>query len=342
MHLTVKAAGALLPAPLAGELSAALQAPVLARLLAGVEPVVTALESGAMGTAEDRWLAREIFAVDSYAPTAPYAWSALNGRTDGEATLWHADPIHVAVGRDRLLIEMFDAPPREEEAAALVAAANEVLVAADCSLHRSGAGWFLQSARLRCWDAAPLEAVHGSLLPVAALDDEPALQWSRLHNALQMRWHDDPVNRAREQEGRPAINALWLHGGGAWKPLPRLRWSAVHSDRPTLQGAAAAAGARSAPALSAATEDTLFEWDDARLDHAPFEPRHWLAAMQAIDLRLSTLPGDATIELVLIGRRCTRSFTTRPATGWRDWRRWLQQQSPAATLAVALAEGSAA
>jgi hypothetical protein len=339
MHLTVKAAGALLPAPLAGELSAALQAPALARLLAGVEPTVSVLESGEIGTAEDRWLAREIFAADGYAPTAPYAWSALGGRKDGQATFWHADPIHVAVGRDSLLVELLDAPPREEEAAALVAAANEVLAAAGCRLHRSGAGWFLQSADLRCWDAAPLAAMRGSPLPAAALEDERALQWSRLHNALQMRWHDDPVNRTREQEGLPTINALWLHGGGTWKPLPRLRWSAVHSDRPALQGAAAAAGARLAPALAAATDDTLLEWDDARHDHAPFEPQRWLAAMQAIDRRLAALPSHATIELVLIGRRCTRSFTTRPDTGWRNWRRWLPQQSPAATLAVALAEG---
>lgn len=342
MHLTVKAAGALLPAPLAGELSTALQAPALARLLAGVEPVVTQLETGAIGTAEDRWLARQIFAADGHAPTAPYAWSAVGGQTTGETSVWHADPIHVAVGRDSLLIEMIDAPPSEEEATALIAAASEVLADAGCKLQRSGAGWFLQSAGLRCWDAAPLAAVHGSPLTAAALEDEHALQWSRLHNELQMRWHDDPVNRAREQEGLPAINALWLHGGGTWKPLPRLRWSAVHSDRPALQGAAAAAGARTAPALAAANGDTLFEWDDARHDQVPFEPRRWLAAMHAIDQRLSTLPAHATIELVLIGRRCTRSFTTRPGAGWRNWRRWLPQQSPAATLAAALAERSGA
>jgi hypothetical protein len=64
--------------------------------------------------------------------------------------------------------------------------------------------------------------------------------------------------------------------------------------------------------------------------------------MHAIDRRLSTLPAHATIELVLIGRRCTRSFTTRPGAGWRNWRRWLPQQSPAATLAAALAERSGA
>lgn len=339
MHLTVKAAGALLPAPLAGELSAALQAPALAQLLAGVEPVLAQLETDAIGTAEDRWLARELFGADCHAPMAPYAWSALGGQTTGETSVWHADPIHVAVGRDSLLIEMLDAPPREDEATALVAAANEVLAPAGCNLRRSGAGWFLQSAELRCWKVAPLAAVHGSPLPAAALEDAHALQWSRLHNALQMRWHDDPVNRVREQEGRPSINALWLHGGGTWRPLPRLRWSAVHSDRPALQGVAAAAGARSAPALATATDDTLCEWDDARHDQVPFEPGRWLAAMQAIDRRLSALPSHATIELVLMGRRCTRSFTTRPATSWRNWRRWLPKQSPAATLAAALTEG---
>ncbi len=47
--------------------------------------------------------------------------------------------------------------------------------------------------------------------------------WYRLHNELQMFLHLHPVNRSREQAGRPLINGLWCWGGGevrAAQPAP--------------------------------------------------------------------------------------------------------------------------
>jgi hypothetical protein len=39
--------------------------------------------------------------------------------------------------------------------------------------------------------------------------------WFRLHNEMQMFLHLHPVNRRREQQGRPLINGLWCWGQGA-------------------------------------------------------------------------------------------------------------------------------
>jgi hypothetical protein len=342
MHLTIKAAGALLPAALARELGSALQVPALARLLADADAGTTSQQGNPDGTADDRWLAREVYATAGHAPTAPYAWAALRSQADRAVTLWHAEPIHVAIGRESLIVHALGAPPDEDEAAALVAAANEVLAADGCRMHRAGTSWFLHASGQRRWHSPPIAAAHGRPLPVAALDDADALEWSRLHNALQMRWHDDPVNRSREERGLPPINALWLHGSGAWKRLPSLRWTALHSDRPEQQGAAAAAGARHAPALAPVAADTLVEWDDARRLDGQFDPQRWLAAMQAMDARLAALPAHATVELVLIGQHDARSFVARPTTGWRSWRRVFAPRSPAALLAAALAEAPAA
>lgn len=38
--------------------------------------------------------------------------------------------------------------------------------------------------------------------------------WRKRVNEIQMAWHDHPINQMREQKGLPAINSVWLYGGG--------------------------------------------------------------------------------------------------------------------------------
>ena len=62
--------------------------------------------------------------------------------------------------------------------------------------------------------------------------------WRKRLNEIQMAWHDHPVNVERERQGLPAINSLWLFGGG--KPFVPAKHtdSTVHDTlaAPTLQG----------------------------------------------------------------------------------------------------------
>ena len=175
----------------------------------------------------------------------------------------------------------------------------------------------------------PLAAVIGRPLPIAP-DEGDALLWSRMLNEIQMRWHTDPVNDAREARDLPAVNAIWLHGGGHWNPRPALRWTSVHSERAELRGAAAAAGAAVASADAPTTGDTLLVWDDAANSGASGDWPGWLTAMQRIDRLLATLPSSAHVELVLAGPRRTRTWIARPSDRYRFWRR--------TRLAEALAE----
>ncbi len=46
------------------------------------------------------------------------------------------------------------------------------------------------------------------------------------------------VNAEREANVVPTINAVWLHGGGRWKPLPPIEFTQVHSDAAELRGVA--------------------------------------------------------------------------------------------------------
>lgn len=48
---------------------------------------------------------------------------------------------------------------------------------------------------------------------------EAARPWRRLFNELQMLWFDHPVNLARQAQGVPPINGLWLFGGARPRQL---------------------------------------------------------------------------------------------------------------------------
>ena len=41
-----------------------------------------------------------------------------------------------------------------------------------------------------------------------------AKRWRKIQNEVQMRWHIHPVNEARDANGLPTINSIWLYGVG--------------------------------------------------------------------------------------------------------------------------------
>lgn len=318
MHLTVMVPGALVPAELVVELATSLTAPALTRLLARAER--TADEAAAPGLADSDWLAREVFGTAPPAPTAPYARAALTGSHDARQ-VWHADPVHIAVGRESLIVqELGAASPAAEEADALIAAASALCAEHGCDLQRIGSAWFLSNRHAWSMRPQPLAAMSGAAMPLPAAGEADALIWSRLHNAIQMVWHDHPVNQAREREGRPAINGMWLHGGGHWAPLAPLRWQRVHSRDAVLRGAAHAAGVVDANEDEVPREDALLVWADALAARRQMDWRDWIAAMAAVDRRLSRLPA-ADIELLLTGQQRRKQWSARPTDRFRLWRR---------------------
>lgn len=310
--------GALVPAELVAELATSLTAPALTRLLARAER--TADAAAAPGLAGSDWLAREVFGTAPPAPTAPYARAALSGSYDARQ-VWHADPVHIAVGRESLIVqELGAASPAPEEADALIAAASALCAEHGCDLQRAGSAWFLSNWHAWSMRPQPLAAMSGTPMPLPAAGETDALIWSRLHNAIQMVWHEHPVNQAREREGRPAINGLWLHGGGHWAPLAPLRWQRVHSRDAGLRGAARAAGAVDANEDEVPHEDALLVWDDALAARRQMDWQDWIAAMTTVDRRLAKLPA-AGVELVLTGPQRRKQWSARPTDRFRLWRR---------------------
>lgn len=315
MSITLLVPGALVPAPLAAELAGATDAPWLAARLRRAAP-----PQPSMGDAE-RWIARSLFdAAADDPPTAPYAWAELGGAADPDAWFWHAEPAHIAVGRDSLVLQAIDAPLAPDEARALMAAANDTLAAAGARLLGAGEAWFLRTESAWTLEQAPYQRALGGALPAGVPQAADARRWARLHNEIQMRWHDAPANAAREARGRAAVNGLWLHGGGRWAAQPALRWRAVHSDRPGLRGLARARGAAAAGAGAPPADNTLVVWDGAQSAAREGDWRAWTAAVAALDAQLAAWP-EATLELVLTGGGTMRTWTLRPGDRWALWRR---------------------
>lgn len=338
MRWTVVVPGALLPAPIAADVIGAANAPQLARLLARAR--IDAPQPGSAATAGAThwsWLWQRFSGRADVPITAPYAWHALEpadlDRASDTGQLWQIDPLHFAVALDHMLavpLEDHDALDRSETLALATAAdaCAQAVGARVCVLDRH---WFLALAQPWSLAAVPLEAALGEsiqpLLPTGA----DARRWRKLLNEIQIAWHHHPVNAAREARGAKAVNGLWLHGGGTYRPLPASALAQVASEEPAVRGWALASGV---PASAVVALDHAL---DARGDglytgsslyaSARAEAWHpWLSALAGFDRWLGGLAGrafaaGAEVELVLCGRAVTRSVVLRRGDRWRLWRR---------------------
>jgi len=156
-------------------------------------------------------------------PAARLRWLGEHHPETGDETpagaILCADPIHLYLAREQLVVtELGAAHPSADEAAALTAALTEA-VRSLWPMARFVAAvptrWYL------C--GIPPEAVAAvAFTPLAEASGRPwrdalpqgpaARQWLRQINEWQVVLANHPVNRAREARGLPAINAVWVWG----------------------------------------------------------------------------------------------------------------------------------
>ncbi len=71
--------------------------------------------------------------------------------------------------------------------------------------------------------------------------------WRRWQNEIQMLLFEHPVNLAREAQGRPEINNLWLYGGGTYAPPASVDQTVMlFADEAWMRNVARGAGAEAA------------------------------------------------------------------------------------------------
>jgi hypothetical protein len=196
----------------------------------------------------ETWL-QEAFGLE----TQPFAAGALTLLAEnddpGEACWARADPVHLRLMRDRLIVAPSAAfPLSSEEAAALVDSLNA----------HFGDALFLKAVAADRWCArlagdfaftacAPIEAAGRDVDVTQRIGGEAGKGWGKLLNEVQMLLHAHPVNLAREGRGDAAVNSLWLWGVGRLPRAAPSRWQSVTAADPVALGLGRLAGARPRP-----------------------------------------------------------------------------------------------
>jgi hypothetical protein len=239
------------------------RAPALELLLARGRSTVHA---GSQSLPVEGWLHAAFAAEGESLPAGALSLAAEGGEPGSEC--WaRADPVHLRLLRDRLIVVPAAAfALSRTEADALVDALNrhfgERLVLQALEPARWCARLDLQLAFHAC---SPLDAAGRDVDLAIQAGGEAGKRWAALLNEAQMLLHAHPVNVEREARGEPAVNSLWLWGAGSAPRVPRSRWRSVSADDPVARGLAR---------LSGAHERALPEGAEAWLQDSPLDGRH--------------------------------------------------------------------
>jgi hypothetical protein len=279
-----------------------------------------------------RWLAAQ-WGLGEDAPVAALTLAADGGPREGE---WlRADPVHQRVEGNGLVLHDASALAlTREECDAALAELNRFFAADGLRfIAPAPERWYVRVPAGELPRTVPLEAVVGrnpfGMLP----EGRGRLRWPSLFSEAQMLLAGLAFNRAREAAGRPALNAVWFWGGGAYPAaLPR-PFAGVAADAPLPRALALASGCavQSLPAglaqmPSPGTAETLAVVDPLTRPRRQGDRDAWLAAAQALDRDWFVPLGRALgtfgrVRIVLPGERDTAVFELAARARWRFFRR---------------------
>jgi hypothetical protein len=223
MHCELIVPGLLLPA------ASEARYPALETLLARARR-----ESAGSQTLE-QWLHEAFDQADG--PLAAGALAlASAGQDPGDAWWARADPVHLRVLRDRAVVVPSEVLEIAREEADQLAAALNRHFADTAKFHTLGPRRW--AVRLKSEESF----LDSPALVSAGRDVASARGNEALLTEIQMLLHSHPVNEAREARGEPAVNSLWLWGGGRIPREAQGPWRSVAAADPSVLGLARVAG----------------------------------------------------------------------------------------------------
>jgi hypothetical protein len=211
----------------------------------------------------ESWLAEAFDIPDAVLPAG--ALTLLGeGRQPGDSLWARADPVHLRLMRERLILAPGAAfELRRDEAEALARALNEHFAGQLQIEVLAPACWCARLGRALASAAPSPLAAAGRDVQLSLPAESGGLQ--ELLNEAQMLLHAHPVNAAREERGDPPVNSVWIWGAGRAPARAEGRWSSVSAQDPVVLGLARLAGARARPLAASA---------QAWLEHSPEDGRH--------------------------------------------------------------------
>ena len=176
-------------------------------------------------------------------PVAPVTLQADGGVPGSDAWL-RADPVHLAVMRDRIVLaDSATLRLGQDEADALAESIAAHFGTEFSPQPLQPLRWYLRLPQAPQLETTALSCATGRdidpLLPRGA----GAQRYRTLMNELQMLLYAHPVNQAREARGELPVNSLWLWGGGTLPKIApcKLRLAADHAEAQMLVSFAGAA-----------------------------------------------------------------------------------------------------
>lgn len=225
-------------------------------------------------------------------PVAPIALQADGGVPGSDGWL-RADPVHLAVMRDRIVLSDNATLKLGQDEADALAASIAAHFGVDFSPQPlRPQRWYLRLPQAPQLETTPLSGATGRdidpLLPRGA----DALHYRTLMNELQMLLHAHPVNLAREARGELPVNSLWLWGGGTLPEVAPcgLRLAADVADARMLASFAGATARPLADAFGRAGADIAVV-DTLVAAAQGGDALAWRAGLREVEARIGTLLG---------------------------------------------------
>jgi hypothetical protein len=183
-----------------------------------------------------------------------------DGGTAGDAYWLRADPVHLRVMRDRIVLAGSESTELSRQEADALATAIGQHFGADLSpFPLRTQRWYLRFPQAPRLTTTPLSVAAGRDIEPLLPQGEDAMPFRARLNELQMLLHEHPVNQAREARGDLPVNSLWLWGGGSL-PTAHAMPAPVYAGNVEAQALGAFCGAR-VHALPAHLDMQLLESD---------------------------------------------------------------------------------
>ena len=320
-----------LPKEIAADACAGLQLPALEKLLARARP------EPLLADTPEAWL-YGTFGVDGQA-IAPITLRA-DGMEPGSAFWLRADPVHLRVQRDQLVLQP-EVLLNEDEAAQLCAALNAHF--ADERLRFFALNpqrWYLQLDVEPDMLMHPLAQVAGKNVHAYLPQGQDALRWHGVFNEIQMLFYEHAVNQAREARGELPINSVWLWGGGRAGGRLERPFTRIYGNGALVEAFARVAGIPCAvlpdnvsdcfddEEMGNESDDVLLVWEGLQRAIQHGDIHAWRTSLQHFEqccaaqllgaLRAGRI-AQLTLDVLNSGTAC-RFVLTRGAA-WKLWRR---------------------
>ena len=184
-------------------------------------------EDGQVLSSPPRGLPHERFLLGNAVPIAPVL---LLGQSDQainpQEYIACLQPVHLHATRDHLVLMAQDQVDLTAEESSLLLTTALPFIEEDFQskvLFRGPHYWFIPAGPFTHLSTHSVDQAHGRnidwWMPRDSNESGIAKRWRKLQNEIQMLWHIDPVNEAREQSGLPSINSLWISGIGKLEDL---------------------------------------------------------------------------------------------------------------------------